>query len=103
MKELSPVLARSEGSLVFGCPGCRNWHIINVDVAERPQWSWDGNAEAPTFSPSVLANGPGPYHVPAFPTCHSFVRSGQIEFLGDCTHAFAGRTVPIPRWDEEFD
>jgi hypothetical protein len=27
--------------------------------------------------------------------CHSFVREGQIQFLGDCTHAFAGQTVPM--------
>ena len=34
--------------------------------------------------------------------CHSFVRAGQIEFLGDCTHEFAGQTVPMPR-DEDVD
>src|SRR5436309_254590 len=27
--------------------------------------------------------------------CHSFVRDGLIEFLGDCTHPLAGRTVPL--------
>ncbi|MGC4033677.1 MAG: hypothetical protein QM754_18485 [Tepidisphaeraceae bacterium] len=27
--------------------------------------------------------------------CHSFVRDGQIEFLGDCTHELAGKTVPL--------
>lgn len=29
-------------------------------------------------------------------TCHSFVRDGQIEFLSDCTHALAGKTVSLP-------
>lgn len=27
--------------------------------------------------------------------CHLFIRAGQIEFLGDCTHEFAGKTVPM--------
>jgi hypothetical protein len=28
--------------------------------------------------------------------CHSFVRGGMIEFLGDSTHDLAGQTVPVP-------
>ena len=28
--------------------------------------------------------------------CHSFVREGRIEFLGDCTHAMVGQTVDLP-------
>ena len=27
--------------------------------------------------------------------CHSFVREGKIEFLGDCTHALKGQTVDL--------
>lgn len=27
--------------------------------------------------------------------CHSFVFDGEIRFLGDCTHALAGKTVPL--------
>ena len=27
--------------------------------------------------------------------CHSFVSDGQWQFLGDCTHALAGQTVPV--------
>lgn len=34
--------------------------------------------------------------------CHSFVRAGRIEFLGDCTHALAGQTVPLPPWPEDY-
>lgn len=30
--------------------------------------------------------------------CHSFVRDGKIEFLGDCTHEFAGKTVDLEAW-----
>lgn len=27
--------------------------------------------------------------------CHSFVRNGKIEFLSDCTHELAGKTVEL--------
>lgn len=27
-----------------------------------------------------------------------FIRDGQIQFLGDCTHALAGKTVPLPEF-----
>jgi hypothetical protein len=30
--------------------------------------------------------------------CHVFIKAGMIQFLGDCTHALAGQTVPIPAW-----
>jgi hypothetical protein len=28
------------------------------------------------------------------------VRAGQIEFLGDCTHALKGQTVALPDWPQ---
>ncbi len=62
-------------------------------------WTWNGDLEHPTLSPSVLVtwdeyeNGDAP---PTPKRCHSFVRNGQIEFLNDCTHALAGQTVELP-------
>lgn len=38
---------------------------------------------------------------PAFGNCHSFVQSGQWQFLTDSAHALAGQTVdmvPLPDW-----
>jgi len=32
--------------------------------------------------------------------CHSFIRDGKIQFLGDCTHALAGQTVDLPELPE---
>ena len=63
-----------------------------------PRWGWNGDAEKPTFTPSVLVryNWSDGERV-----CHSFVTDGQIQFLGDCTHALAGQTVDIPAWEEE--
>lgn len=34
--------------------------------------------------------------------CHSFVRDGRIEFLGDCTHELAGKSVALEPVDDEF-
>jgi hypothetical protein len=31
--------------------------------------------------------------------CHSFVRNGKIEYLSDCTHNLAGKTVDIPKFN----
>lgn len=99
------------GCLGFRCPGCDEMHVVNAG------WTFDGNYDAPTLSPSILVTG-GHYvsshkagdhcyctwseRFPDIPApkfkcgrCHSFVRAGQIEFLDDCTHALAGKTVPL--------
>jgi hypothetical protein len=52
--------------------------------------------EATTFSPSLLCNQ---HHAQS--RCHLFVRDGRIEFLSDCHHELAGKTVEIPDWDED--
>jgi hypothetical protein len=84
------------------CPGCDHAKAIPVpaeDGALPPtgaHWSWDGNLEAPTFSPSILQHASG-----RMPLCHSFIRAGQWQFLGDSTHSLAGQTVPmvpLPDW-----
>ncbi len=81
-------------------------------------WGYNGNPEAPTFTPSVLVRGGhyGPGHddghcwcnyeartgqKPDFKCkqCHSFVTEGQIQFLSDCSHELAGQTVPLPEYE----
>lgn len=97
MSALSPVLRSVEGNLLmFWCPGCDRAHAINYSPG---RWTWDGNAERPTFSPSVLAQWQQG-EAREERRCHSFVRAGQIEFLADCTHALVGKTVPLPAWPE---
>lgn len=103
------------GLATFWCPGCDAGHSITFGGSET--WQWDGDAEHPTFSPSVLSfprkrlideglpmgMGPGellhPSNTTITPRCHSFVRAGRIEYLTDCEHELAGRTVemvPLP-------
>lgn len=99
---LSKILAKSNGNIFFDCPACEAPHGINCGDGHGPVWSWDGNIDKPTFNPSVLVTyDNGINHDPH--VCHSFVRNGKIEFLGDCTHALAGKTVDIPEWEIECD
>jgi len=77
------------------CPGCGHHHVFNtVDRPNRPKWEFNGNVNSPTFHPSMLTWVPrGDVKTQV---CHSFVRDGNIEFLGDCTaHSLRG-TVPLP-------
>ena len=83
---------RSGTRLYLWCPGCDDPHA--AEIAHEPRWQWDGNLECPTITPSILVNGDQGHH--AKPRCHSFVRAGQWEYLGDCTHALAGQVVPLP-------
>lgn len=102
------------GLLMFWCPGCDEAHGPRIS-GERPGalWTWNGDRERPTIQPSILVRGfvrvtddqharimSGEKVEPVPFVCHSFVTDGQIQFLGDCTHALAGKTVPIPEWPE---
>lgn len=109
---LSPILRNASGGrLIWWCPGCGESHQIAVGDGPGPRWGWNGNAERPTFTPSVLVTGirrltdeevdrirSGELVQPEEVRCHSFVVDGQMQMLADCTHALAGQTVPIPPW-----
>jgi hypothetical protein len=82
----------------FRCPGCKTEHIIvsraGANCSHKVEWGFNGDVDRPTFSPSLLVrweyrNG-NPTQI-----CHSFIRNGQIQFLGDCTHSLAGQTVDL--------
>lgn len=79
---------RRERSVWMWCPGCDDLHRIVLDGPSA--WEWNGSEDAPTFTPSILVQG-GPRGI----VCHSFVVDGVWQFLGDCTHALAGRHVPM--------
>jgi hypothetical protein len=100
-----------DGLVGFHCPGCDEMHMVNTDVVDRPNhpaWDFDGNFDAPTFSPSINVTGvrrttedeyarimAGERIDPTPRVCHSYVRAGAIQFFGDCTHALAGQTVQL--------
>lgn len=90
------------GRLAYWCQGCDGSHHVRVRGDEPgPRWTWDGDIDAPTFSPSVLVtyNGTDAGDDDAPPErCHTFIRGGMVEFLADCTHALAAQTLPLPDW-----
>jgi len=112
MCQASTKLRRSEDGFTFWCAGCGETHHIRVGVPGRPCWSFDGNVERPTFSPSILVSGlqsindergdwtgeyrRGPDGKALEMVCHSFISSGRMQFLADCTHALAGQTIDLP-------
>lgn len=76
----------------LNCPGPYPYRIIPVSIGpKRPSsWSWNGDVDKPTLSPSILTIGSKHQ-----PRCHSFVTDGKIRFLKDCTHELAGQTVDL--------
>ncbi len=110
---MSKIIISESDERSFHCPGCDELHTVNAG------WTFNGDIEKPTLSPSVLVRS-GHYVSGRQSTscwcphnaeqrakgepesgfscqiCHSFVRDGQIEFLSDCTHALAGQTVDLP-------
>jgi uncharacterized protein YlaI len=69
------------------CQGCKEVHLIpNFDG--KPRWTFNGNFENPTLTPSVKQMNP-------LRICHYFITSGQIIFCGDCHHQLANKTVPL--------
>lgn len=112
---MSKLFRVPNGNLVrFWCPGCKETHQFNTT------WAISGTDDAPTVNPSVLVTSghyvsahksgdscwctynkehpdkPGP----SCSRCHSFIRNGSIEFLGDCTHELKGKTVPMEEYRE---
>ena len=96
--QVSRVLRKSTTGFMFWCPGCDEPHHVRVAEHHRNEdgnWGFDGNLERPTFTPSVRVYWPQTATRGEVTRCHSFVRDGEIEFLGDCLHGLAGKTVPL--------
>lgn len=80
-------------SFVYWCPGCEHYHgvwTVEPNPMTKALWTFNGSLERPTFNPSLLINYSEKNGV-----CHCFIRDGRIEFLGDCTHALAGKVVEM--------
>lgn len=79
------------------CPACGYGHLFRTVPGNHgePVWSFNGDRDSPTFSPSMLVNSRAHVTDPNTILCHSFVRNGKFEFLSDCSHAMAGQTVEI--------
>lgn len=89
-----------EGVFLVECPGCKMYHMVHTKQPSPngAKWTFDGNMEKPTLSPSLMVRYPYG-NDKKFQTCHSFIRKGEWQFLNDCTHDLAGKTVPMVELD----
>jgi hypothetical protein len=74
------------GQRIF-CSGCQHYHMFMTDPTSSVHWSFNGDAEKPTFTPSLLCNKEYPES-----RCHSIVTAGKMHFLDDCYHELRGKT-----------
>jgi hypothetical protein len=96
MGQVSPKLRSVNGGFAHWCPGCRRMHVIPHGNAKGPQWTFNGDVNRPTFSPSVKLDwGDVPPKV-----CHYFLTDGMLQFCGDSYHHLAGQTVELPNLPE---
>lgn len=77
----------------FQCPGCDQEHAFDK------RWQFNQDLDKPTIHPSFLIKGGrhkegAPYNTEMF-VCHSFIKDGKIQFLGDCTHDKKNQTVDL--------
>lgn len=76
----------------FYCPACKELHPFYVS-GPPPLWSFDGNMDSPSFSPSLrMLGGNG---------CHLYVGAGSITYCNDSGHELKGQTIPMVEWDLE--
>ena len=105
MAQISTKLRKIQGGYAHWCPGCEEMHQL------PDSWTFDGNLENPTFSPSfkhtgvqtVIVNGEWTGEwvrdasgnaVPS--VCHYILTAGQLNYCSDCTHKLVGQSVPLP-------
>lgn len=105
MGQVSACLRNVQGGHAHWCPGCQQIHRL------PDSWTFNGNVDRPTFSPSFRHSGklsvfedgrwtgewvrdvegkPVPF------VCHYILTNGVLNFCSDSTHALAGQNVPLP-------
>jgi hypothetical protein len=111
VSQASRKLRSIESGFTFWCAGCDDVHSVSTSAKSGANWTFDGNVERPTFSPSILVRGlrrevddrgewTGKWRrdergEPIPRVCHSFITAGRQQFLSDCTHDLAGTTVEL--------
>lgn len=95
----------AQGRYYFWCPGCDTPHVYTIKPWQRfneqtkkyepgPVWQMTGPLEKASFTPSYVCGGDSS-------RCHFYVREGRIQFLADCHHKLAGKTVDLIDWPSE--
>lgn len=105
MGQVSKCLRKTENGFVHWCIACKRAHHLPNG------WNFNGNVNKPTFTPSFLHRGnrietdesgqwTGEWILDSegkvIPfVCHYILTDGIVNYCGDCTHEFAGKSVPI--------
>lgn len=95
MSRLSVYKCNEFTDYLFECVGCgisHSFKIFENDIARG--WTFNGDLEKPTFTPSLLVRFPYGKDQKEV-VCHSFVTDGRIQYLNDCTHEQAGKTIEL--------
>jgi len=112
MEDVITEFKDKDGNIIgyhFFCEGCETYHGVwtnQRNEVTNAKWSFNGDKVKPTFNPSILVRY---VKTPKNPktdktgriegckdmVCHSFIRDGQIQYLNDCTHKLAGKTVEL--------
>lgn len=80
-------------------PGMEVHVMLPIDNGPKPRWKYNDNEYRPTFSPSILTE----YRwedIRKIKRNHVIIRAGMIQYLSDCTHEYAGKTIYLPRLQE---
>lgn len=91
---------RPRPDYMFHCSGCKFEHGLWLDPnhSDGNSWNWNGDVHKPTISPSILVSwNEGPEQKKQ--VCHSFIKEGRIQYLGDCTHHLSGQTIDLPDYE----
>ena len=91
MSQVSKIFRRAPGCYMHWCPGCEEMHPL------PDSWTFNGDLNKPTFSPSFLQGGCGKDYKGS---CHYFITDGNIAYCGDNKHEYNGKTIPIPELPE---
>lgn len=93
----SKLYCAAPGDYHFFCPGCGIQHRFTTSESSYSvQWSWNGNGDHPTVTPSIKVQ----YGIGGR-VCHMYITDGFIEYLPDSYHYLSGKTVQMMDWLEE--
>lgn len=76
---------------IFYCPGCRVFHLIQLNIAFDPHFSWNGDNKKPTFTPAYRLKDEFSDET----LCHVAISNGRLRYMSDSKHQFAGFIIEM--------
>jgi len=106
-----------EGELVvvyIWCPGCGYAHGFPLSKRyyegssiygpehHKPIWTFNGNLDRPSITPSLRCFYTHPETKQEITTCHLILTDGVINFCSDCQHVLAGKSIHLATFPEDY-